>query len=99
MCTRQNRLWIALLTLSQRITPLPPSACVPPVVHQVVIGEVSDVGEINVDCGRRINMVADSRLELQDGDAVSIYAGGVRCVAFGSPGRPRRGTSGLTNIT
>jgi len=49
------------------------------------------VGEINVDCGRRISMVADSRLELQDCDAVNIYAGGVRYVAFGSPGRPGRG--------
>jgi len=85
MCTRQEPTRIALLILSQHIPPLPPSACVPPVVHQVVIGEVSDVGEINVDCGRWINMVVDSRLELQDGDAVSIYAGGVRCAAFGSP--------------
>jgi hypothetical protein len=57
MCTRQEP--TRDCTLSQRIPPLPPSACVPPVVHQVVIGEVSDVGEINVDCGRRISMVAD----------------------------------------
>jgi len=35
-----NRLGIALLTLSQHIPPLPPSACVSPVVHQVVIGDV-----------------------------------------------------------
>jgi hypothetical protein len=89
----RNQLGTVLLMFSQRIPPLRLSVCVQPMPcpdsDTSAYRRGGDMEEINVDCGRRRGSVVENsrRFELEACDVISIYAGRVKHVAFGSPER------------
>ena len=85
----KNQLGTVLLMFSQRIPPLPLSLCVQPMPcpdsDTSAYRRGDDMEDISIDCGRRTgSVVANSRFELEACDVISIYAGRVKHVAFGS---------------
>ena len=89
----RNQLGTVLLMFSQRIPPLPLSVCVQPMPcpdsDTSAYRRGGDMEDISVDCARRTGSVVENsrRFELEACDVISIYAGRVKHVAFGSPER------------